>query len=359
MNKQTDGVGNRGVVGATKLLAATAAIALVLSAAPQQARARASDRSGKEVVQAVCAACHGTGANGAPKIGDKNAWSARSTRGLTALSGNALSGIRKMPPHGGNPGLSDIEIKRAIVYMVNSSGGNWVPPISKTARVEERSGEQVVKTICFKCHETGVQGAPKIGDRAAWAPRVKQGFEALRRSAINGHGGMPPRGGEANLTDTEILAAITYMWNPAAPAEQVPAAPAAAVKQDPNHQIVDGMDVYFGVTSAESLRKEHPRTDPESTMHGGIPRGSDYYHLNISLFDAVTKAEIKDAHVEIRVPDPTIGEQIKTVEPMAFNNSVSYGNYFQLPGQYPHTIIVLIRKAGASRASETRFAFRQ
>lgn len=358
MNSEMD-VGNRCVVRTSTLLTATAAIALVLAAASQQAEAKASDRSGQDVVRTVCAACHATGADGAPKIGDKKAWSVRTTRGLTALSANALSGIRKMPAHGGNPGLSDIEIKRAIVYMVNSSGGNWVAPISKTTHVDERSGEQVVKTVCFKCHDMGLQGAPKIGDRAAWTPRVKNGFDALTRSAINGHGGMPPRGGEANLTGAEIQAAIMYMWNPVAESAKAPASTpvAAVVKQDPNHRIVDGMDIYFGAASAESLRKGHPGTDPESTMHGGIPRGSDYYHLNISLFDAETKVAIKDAHVEIRVLDPTIGEQLKTIEPMAFNNAVSYGNYFQLPGQYPHTINVLIRKAGAARATETRFTF--
>jgi len=72
-----------------------------------------------------------------------------------------------------------------------------------------------------------------------------------------------------------------------------------------------------------------------------------------------TKAAIKDARVEIKVVDPVLGEQVKTLDPIAANNTVSYGNYFQLPGQYPHTILVLIRKAGASRTLETRFGFRQ
>jgi cytochrome c5 len=52
-----------------------------------------------------------------------------------------------------------------------------------------------------------------IGDRAAWLPRMRQGVDSLVRSAINGHGGMPPRGGKADLTDAELRSAIVYMFN--------------------------------------------------------------------------------------------------------------------------------------------------
>jgi cytochrome c5 len=357
MSREVDGVGNRWVASTSKPLAVVAAITFVLAAASQQAGAQRSERSGKDVVEAVCAACHGTGTNGAPKIGDKKAWAARAARGLTGLTQNALNGIRKMPPHGGNPAVSDTEIERAIAYMVNASGGHWAEPISKRIPAAEHSGEQIVRTHCFKCHEAGVGGAPRIGDRAAWVPRAKQGFEVLIRSAINGHGGMPPRGGVANLTDTEIRAAITYMLNPVTATAKAPAA--AAVKPDPNHQIIDEMEIYFGAASAESIRKQHPGTDPESAMHGGIPSGSAYYHLNISLFDAQTKAAIGDAYVEVKVANPVMGDQVKTLEPMVFNNTMSYGNYFQLPGKDPYTIAVLIRKPGATRAIETKFGFQQ
>jgi len=94
-------------------------LAMALWIAPGTGSAQNVERSGKEVVDAVCIACHGTGANGAPKIGDKKAWSKLASRGLTGLSQSALKGIRKMPAHGGSPGVSDIEVERAIVYMVN------------------------------------------------------------------------------------------------------------------------------------------------------------------------------------------------------------------------------------------------
>ncbi|MGZ5223531.1 MAG: c-type cytochrome, partial [Burkholderiales bacterium] len=59
----------------------------------------------------------------------------------------------------------------------------------------------------------------KIGDRAAWIPRLSHGFDATVRSAINGHGGMPARGGLPDLTDREIRSAIAYMFNPDPPAK--------------------------------------------------------------------------------------------------------------------------------------------
>ena len=191
---------------------ATALVAMV-GFSSEGAGAQPVDRTGKEVVDAQCVSCHGSGANGAPKIGDKKAWAKRASRGLTGLTKNALAGIRKMPPHGGNPDLTDTEIERAITYMVNQSGGKWREPISRTGKTAERSGEAIVRARCSNCHEKGVGGAPKIGDRAAWTPRVKEGLDGVIRSAINGHGAMPPRGGMADLTDAEIRSAVIYMFS--------------------------------------------------------------------------------------------------------------------------------------------------
>ena len=75
----------------------------------------------------------------------------------------------------------------------------------------QRSGQSIVSMQCAKCHGSGVAGAPKIGDREAWSARVKSGVEPLVRSAIKGHGGMPSRGGMADLTDPEIRDAVIYM----------------------------------------------------------------------------------------------------------------------------------------------------
>lgn len=200
-----------------------AAIAFGLAAAigAVAAQAQTGERSGKEVVNAVCSKCHSSGVDGAPKIGDKAAWAKLEAQGLAKLTSVVLTGIRKMPPHGANLQLTDTELQRAITYMVNRSGGNWIEPVSTANPPAARTGEQVVTAQCAKCHEKGLHNAPKIGDRDAWVPRMKNGLDVLVRSAINGHGRMPARGGLANLTDAEIRDAITYMFNKTA---AVPAA---------------------------------------------------------------------------------------------------------------------------------------
>lgn len=74
-----------------------------------------------------------------------------------------------------------------------------------------RSAEAVFNTICKACHDTGVAGAPKTGDKAAWAPRIAQGDAALLKSVINGKNAMPPRAGDATLTDDELKAAVDFL----------------------------------------------------------------------------------------------------------------------------------------------------
>lgn len=170
------------------------------------------DRSGREIFDEVCVACHGTGAEGAPRVGDRKAWQGRYARGLTTLSQHALEGIRKMPSHGGRLTLTNLEIERAITYMANRSGASWNEPINRARMPATRSGERVVQSQCAKCHQDGVGGAPRIGDSSEWIRRAQPGFDTLVRSAINGHGGMPARGGEADLTDQELRLAITYMF---------------------------------------------------------------------------------------------------------------------------------------------------
>jgi len=198
---------------ATARRCAAATALAVIASCGVGAGTQAAERTGKEVVDSLCISCHATGAGGAPKIGDNKAWAERAAKGLTGLSRSAMAGIRQMPAHGGNPDLSDTEIERAITYMVNQSGGHWTEPVSRTAKAPERTGKDIVAAQCVKCHGTGVGGAPKIGDRAAWTPRVKQGLDVVVRSAIHGHGAMPPRGGMADLTDAEIRSAIVYMFN--------------------------------------------------------------------------------------------------------------------------------------------------
>ncbi|PKO38143.1 MAG: cytochrome c5 family protein [Betaproteobacteria bacterium HGW-Betaproteobacteria-6] len=179
--------------------------AVALSVAP----ALAADRSGKEVVDTVCAACHTTGKDGAPKIGDQAAWAQRAAKGLDKLTVNAITGVRNMPAHGGQAALTDLEMTRAVGYMV--SGGKAADAKKAVKSAKQRSGQQVVEERCQECHATGKQGAPKLGDMNDWKPRLKNGVDPLIKSAINGHNSMPARGGLANLSDAEMKAAVEFM----------------------------------------------------------------------------------------------------------------------------------------------------
>jgi cytochrome c5 len=310
--------------------------------------------SGKDVVQVICANCHASGVEGAPKIGDREAWRHRAAQGLSSLTMHALEGIRKMPAHGGKLWLSDLEVARAVTYMVNLSGGNWVEPATKAELNAERSGEDVVKLQCVNCHGEGLNGAPKIGDLEAWVPRMSQTLEYLVRSAIRGHGGMPPRGGQANLTDNELRSAILYMYNPAG----MPDKPEASTAQsspgaDPNHKTVGGMDVYLGFIPAQNLHAL-PGGSPERSMHGGIPKGAGYYHVNISLHDAESRLPIVGAQVRMKFQRRGLTSFKIELEPMMISAG-SYGYYINPQRRTPYRIIVGVTKPGATQAIETSF----
>jgi len=319
---------------------------------PGAAGAPNEARSGKAVVDAACIACHGSGANGAPKIGDRKAWEKRTAQGLTSLSRNAINGIRKMPPHGGNSGVTDFEIERAITYMVNQSGGDWIEPIDRSSARSERRGEQVVGLHCGKCHETGAGGAPKTGDTAAWIPRLALGLDPLVRSAINGHGGMPSRGGSANLTDAEMRAAIVYMFNgSAAPPARVGVAGASG----PNLRIVEGMTINFGVVSADAIRanaNQYPKS-----VYGAAPEMPDQYYVTVSLFDADNGKRIGDAVVKARVSTAAGAGPEKTLQANALANAPSYGNYFAMAGSGPFQVALRITRPGKPDVIQTQFNF--
>jgi cytochrome c5 len=84
-----------------------------------------------------------------------------------------------------------------------------VAPATKVAG--KVSGEATYKAVCIACHSVGVAGAPKTGDKAAWAPRIGTGIDALYASALKGKAAMPAKGGNAALSDAEVKAAVDYL----------------------------------------------------------------------------------------------------------------------------------------------------
>jgi cytochrome c5 len=205
----------------------------------QQAGGARALQGGEAVYKAACAACHASGAAGAPKTGDAGAWGPRIKQGFDTLVKHAVEGFKGMPAKGGSPDLDPIEVARAVAFMGNQSGGKFTEPAAPAAGqaaapgAAALSGEQIVKQVCGGCHETGKGGAPRIGDRAAWAKRVSHGINAVTDSAIHGHAGMPARGGMASLTDPEMRAAVLYMFNAGGGAAGQASAPAPAAEASP------------------------------------------------------------------------------------------------------------------------------
>ena len=93
--------------------------------------------------------------------------------------------------------------------------GLAVAAVSVAPAANAADGEKVFKSVCFMCHQTGAGGAPMVGNKTDWAPRIKQGKPTLYKHALGGftgnNGTMPPRGGSASLKDDEVKAAVDFM----------------------------------------------------------------------------------------------------------------------------------------------------
>jgi cytochrome c5 len=161
---------------------------------------------------------------------------------------NVIKGKGAMPAKGGNPALDDFEIARAVVYMANAAGGKFAEPAEPkpaeapapaaaapamapvmapaaaapkapavvaaaptAAPATNDVGEKLYKQACAACHVAGVAGAPKFGDKTAWAPRIATGMDALVAAVVAGKGIMPAKGGAAGASDADLRAATQYM----------------------------------------------------------------------------------------------------------------------------------------------------
>ncbi|MCL1618129.1 c-type cytochrome [Ralstonia pseudosolanacearum] len=209
-------------------------------------------KTGEQLYKEVCATCHAAGVAGAPKFGDAASWASRLPQGLDGLTKVALAGKGGMPARGGTSpdDVSDYEIERAIVYMANSGGGKLQEPPAPAAGAAAPAsaaapqaseapaaapaaapavaapaapaaaaarqaaagdiGKKVYDSTCQMCHAAGVAGAPKFGDKAAWAPRIAEGKAKMYDIALHGKGAMPPKGTYAG-SDDDVKAAVDFM----------------------------------------------------------------------------------------------------------------------------------------------------
>ncbi|MFO1218742.1 MAG: c-type cytochrome [Burkholderiaceae bacterium] len=120
---------------------------------------------------------------------------------------------------------SDVLGEEAVARRIQRVGVSEYKDVSDVKSL--RTGEQVFQAQCSACHAAGVAGAPKFGDEAAWAPRIKTGYDALLASALKGKGNMTPQGG-GEFSEYEIGRAVVYMANKGGGKLEEPKAPAAA-----------------------------------------------------------------------------------------------------------------------------------
>lgn len=188
------------------------------AAAPVVATAGGA-RSGAQIVESVCGNCHRTGTGGAPRIGDRAAWTKRVSHGVNAVTTAAIRGHDGMPARGGMANLTDAEMRAAVQYMFDQSVAapgaavTTAPVAAAAAPVAAAAvdGAAIYAKGCNACHAAGVAGAPKFGDKAAWAPRIATGLDAMTATVIKGKGAMPPRGAQAAASDAELRAAVQHM----------------------------------------------------------------------------------------------------------------------------------------------------
>ncbi|WP_066736773.1 cytochrome c5 family protein [Cupriavidus sp. D384] len=255
------GHGTREGAGSTQSVeAVNGRIAPVASLEIKDPNAPRVFKTGEQVYKEVCAACHATGAAGAPKYGTAGDWTARIGQGFDGLLKAVLNGKGAMPARAGTSpdDLSDYELARAVVYMADAGGAKFpepaapaqgataqaaasapeapaapaaapapaaaaapapaaaapAAPAAAPAAASADTGKKVYEQVCAACHAAGVAGAPKFGDKAAWAPRLKEGMDVVHNYALKGKGVMPPKGGYAG-PDADVIAASDYMANAA------------------------------------------------------------------------------------------------------------------------------------------------
>jgi len=143
------------------------------------------------------------------------------TIGLIGLA-RMIASNTSIPHHGEDP-LNQAQVASRIAPVAhvavagkdNAALNPPPPPAAPAAAAADLPGDQVFNQVCTACHTAGVAGAPKAGDKVAWAPRIAQGMDLLHKHALEGFQGkagfMPPKGGRADLSDQSIMNAVDYL----------------------------------------------------------------------------------------------------------------------------------------------------
>lgn len=184
---------------------------------------------------------------------------------------------------------------KSVFKMGFVFAGLTVAPLVYAAEVE--TGKSVYESTCSACHSVGAAGAPKFGDKAAWAPRIKVGLESLYQSALNGKNVMPPRGGNSKLSDAEVKAAVDYMVSKADDvADKAPEKAAEPVaKEDPVKKAAEKPAVVskpVNISFNRLMKKQGKRnaSPMEDGIHDPSNDGTASLQPPLEVFDALPKS---------------------------------------------------------------------
>ncbi len=143
------------------------------------------------------------------------AWGSRSLENDPAMAPEALARriapVAKLQLEGAGAVAAAPGPKTAAVAPAPAAGPKVATVAAVAPAAQAKSGKAIYDTACMACHATGAAGAPKLGDKAAWATRIKTGMDALYASSIKGKGAMPPKGGNTALADADVKAAVDYL----------------------------------------------------------------------------------------------------------------------------------------------------
>ncbi len=170
-------------------------------------------KRGKQVYLNSCIICHQDGKMSAPVIGDSPNWFMRlNNQGLTGLYRHSIKGFNSMPVRGACVTCSDNDVIAAVDYLLNKSlsRSQWQDLTINGPTKYPANGKEVYVENCSMCHDLGKQGAPKVGDKATWAPLIRKNMDVLVTTTLNGNS-HPKNGGCKHCTTSEITEAIKYM----------------------------------------------------------------------------------------------------------------------------------------------------
>lgn len=189
----------------SRVTAAIACLMLLAARADEPLSMPPPAADGEALYWAHCAGCHEDGADGAPAIDDVPAWAARVPAWSAVLEQHARGGFLAMPARGGERTLNDADVKAAVDHMVERIAP---PPVLDT---QAAAGRVVYRAACSRCHDTGVDGAPVIGDAEAWAARSLNWHTVLEAHADEGFLSMPARGDALQLFREDVAAAVAFI----------------------------------------------------------------------------------------------------------------------------------------------------